>query len=173
MGGLQRLKLKDWRLDIMKVLTAKREESFMLNFRNTSAPAYPRDLEQLIYDVAEYQRDADFQLLYKRMQDRVVYVPVNSKSLPKEAHSGTRYVTMQKDSMRCYTVLGPQDQVLVVCTTRHDAAIIDDGYVEMKWCDFLAMVLKLDDSVYGALLQGEASWIGMDRERTRYILGLA
>jgi hypothetical protein len=114
-GGLQRLKLKDWRLDIMKVLTAKREESFMLNFRNTSAPAYPRDLEQLIYDVAEYQRD----------------------------------------------------------TTRHDAAIIDDGYVEMNWCDFLAMVLKLDDSVYGALLQGEVSWIGMDRERTRYILGLA
>ena len=145
----------------------------MLNFRNTSTPVAPRDLEQLIYDVAEYQRDADFQLLYKMMRNRVVFVPADSKSLPKDAQPGIRYVTTQKDSMRCYTVLGPQNQVLVVCATRHDVAIIDDGYVEMDWRDFLAMTLKLDGSVYGALLQGKTSWVGLDRELISHILGLA
>ena len=145
----------------------------MLNFRKKSAPVDPRGLEQLIYDVAEYQRDADFQLLYKLMQNRVVYVPADSKSLPKDARPGTRYVTTREDSMRCYTVLGPQNQVLVVCATHHEAAIIDDAYVEMDWCDFLAMSLKLDGSVYGALLQGKTSWIGLDRDRISYILGLA
>ncbi len=141
----------------------------MMSLLNRSLPVDPRGLEQLIYDVvAEYDRVEDFHILYKLMHKSVVFVPVESKSIPKHVQHGTRYTAKQGDLLHCYTVPAPQNQILVVCATGHDASIIDDGYVEMDWRDFLVMSLKCDASVYGVLLQGR-----IERERISYILALS
>jgi hypothetical protein len=131
-----------------------------------------RDLEQVIFDVAEHQRDDDFHLLYRLMASRRVFVPFVASSFPSHARPGEKYVVTAGDSVQMRTVSGQGGTVLVAAATRDDAPLLKGGYGEMQWRDFLEMASKMDESCYGALLQCWTSWIGFDRERIKYILGL-
>lgn len=141
-------------------------------FKKKPAPSDPRDLEQLIFDVAEHQRGADFELLYRRMADRHVYVPIDPASLPAAAAEGERYQTQRGDRLKMRIVTGPNGEVMIACATCEDSSMLKDGFVGMEWRDFLQMVSKLDASCYGTLLQGQTSWVAFDRERIGYILSL-
>ncbi|MEH6420081.1 hypothetical protein [Pseudomonas sp. CGJS7] len=130
------------------------------------------DLEQVIHDVAEHQREEDFELLYRLMANRDVYVPADPSTFPTDAVPGEPYTVEGGDRLQLRFVTGPEDLLMAACATSREAALLHDGFVGMEWRDFLLMVLKLDDSFYGALLQGRESWVAFDRERVRYILGL-
>jgi len=130
----------------------------------------PRDLEQLIFDVAEHQSDKDFHLLYKVMANRHVFVPADTNTIPADAAPGEKYTTKFGDRVSMRYVTGPNNLLLVPAATQESAPILKDGYLGMDWFDFLRMVLKLDQTFYGALLQGKTSWVAFDRERIRYIL---
>ena len=47
-----------------------------------------RDLEQLIFDIAEYKKDEDYQLLYRLLKHREVYVPADPGTMPGAARPG-------------------------------------------------------------------------------------
>lgn len=130
------------------------------------------DLEQVIYDVAEHQREEDFELLFRLMADRDVYVPADPSTFPDDAVPGEPYTVEGSDRLQLRYVTGPDDLLMVACATEQEAAMLHDGFVGMEWRDFLRMVLKVDDSFYGALLQGRTSWVALDRDRIRYILSL-
>jgi hypothetical protein len=66
--------------------------------RKTAAPEI--DLEQLIDDIAEFQRDTDFQRLYSDIAKREVFLPVVPGTLPPSMPSGIRYVTEPDDQIQ-------------------------------------------------------------------------
>jgi len=144
----------------------------MFNLFKKREPPDPRDLEQIIYDIAENKIDRDFHILYERMSNRHVFVPVDPTTVPVEATEGKKYVTTSTDRLRMRTVIGPNNLVLVPCATNEESMLLKDGYLGMDWFDFLEMFMKLDTSFYGVVLQGKTSWVVFDRDRTKYILSL-
>lgn len=143
----------------------------MFNFLKSKKAHDHRDLEQLIFDVAEHQSDKDFHLLYKLMVNRTVFVPAETSTIPASAVPGEKYLTKRGDRISMRYVAGPNNLLFVPAATQEILPILKDGYLGMEWFDYLNMVLKLDESFYGALLQGKTSWVAFDRERIRYILG--
>lgn len=143
----------------------------MFSFFRKSKPPIPRDLENVIYDIAEKQNNEDFLTLCRLMQGRQVFIPILSKTLPGAVVPGVKYVTGKSDRLEMRSVTTPTGEIAAFCTTHEDAAMLKDGYVGMEWTEFLAVVLKLDESIKGALLQGKTSWIVFDRSRIKFILG--
>ena len=137
-------------------------------------PGPPVDLEDLIYEVAEYQRDKDFHELYSRMKGRGVFVPVVPSSLPSDAKPGQTITTNSSVSIQMRSMPAPNGQgTLAPCATREDSPILQGGYAGMTWIGLLKMSLKVEPPLYGVLLQGRRSWVGFDLARVRYILQLA
>ena len=130
----------------------------------------PRDVEQVIYDVAESNKDEDFHRLYELLIDKELYIPIDPASLPKDTLPGSKIVTDSSSQIRVKTVQGPGGQFLVPSSTSTEHQIVQSGYVGMKWFDYLEMVLKIPEA-WGALLQGKTSYVGFDKERIKYILG--
>lgn len=141
----------------------------MFNIFGKNKQKNKRDIEQVIFDVAEYQKDEDFHQLYKLLDGREVFVPVDTTTIPVGAKPGEKYVTKPTDQLKIKNVIGPNNQPLVPAATINSCTILKDGCVGMNWSDFLNMVLKVE-GVYGALLQGETSWVGFDIKRIKYIL---
>jgi len=140
----------------------------------SSRNAIPQiDLEDLIYEVAEHQRDKDFHELYRRMNGREVFVPVVSSSLPQDAKPGQTITTDSSVSIQMRSVPAPNGQGMVPCATQHESPILKDGYVGMSWVGLLKMSLKANPPLYGVLLQGQRSWVALDLARVRYVLQLA
>lgn len=131
----------------------------------------PRDLEHVIYDIAEKQLDADFRVLYSLMRDRQVFVPTDLATVPLVAQPGQSYTTTANDRVEVRTMNGPSNQLLACAATNQQSPLLKDGYVGMSWLGFLEMAIRLDPSINGFLLQGTTSWVVFDRVRIRYILG--
>ena len=121
----------------------------------------PRDLEQLIFDVAEHQREQDFD------------VPVDPSSLPAGIPPGQAFQTTAKDQVVMKSSSLPDGRPIAMAATRLDAGMLAAGHVSMRWEDFLGMMLKLPPEFFGFVLQGKTSWIVFDRQRVAYILSRA
>ena len=129
-----------------------------------------RDLEKIIFDIAEYQKDEDFHLLYRLLRNREVFIPIDPSTLPRSAIPGDRILLSASDQVHISYVKGPNDLLFVpACTTIH-ASILQRGYAGIQWIDFLKMTLKMESTMFGALLQGESSWVAFDMKKISYIL---
>lgn len=134
----------------------------------------PVDLEDLIYEVAEHQRDSDFHELYSRMKGREVFVPVVPSSLPLDAKPGQTFTTSSSVSIQIRSGPAPNGQgSLVLCATRQDSPILEGAYVGMTWIGLLEMSLEVDPPAWGVLLQGHRSWVAFDLACVREVLQLA
>ena len=133
----------------------------------------PRDLEQLIFDVAEHQREQDFELLYLKLRGQEIHVPVDPSSLPAGIPPGQAFQTTAKDQVVMKSSSLPDGRPIAMAATRLDAGMLAAGHVSMRWEDFLGMMLKLPPEFFGFVLQGKTSWIVFDRQRVAYILSRA
>jgi hypothetical protein len=129
----------------------------------------PRDLEQLIFDIAEHQRDADFHLLYERMVGREVFMPIDRSSLPASIEPGVSYTTTASDRIMMKSVPMPNHGQWATAATLASHSSLAASYVGIQWINFLKMTLQVPE-LQGALLQGRTSWVGFDRERISYVL---
>ena len=129
----------------------------------------PRSIEQLIYDIAEHQRDADFRLLYKLMVGREVFVAINRASLPTSVEPGVPYTTQASDRLEMKTISIPNHGSWSSAATLDSHASLAGPYVGMQWFEFLTMTQKVPE-LRGAALQGKTSWIALDKERIAHVL---
>jgi hypothetical protein len=137
--------------------------------RKTAAPEI--DLEQLIYDIAEFQRDTDFQRLYSDMVKREVFLPVVPGTLPPSMPSGIRYVTGPDDQIPIRIATAPDKRPLVMVATQSTHPSLRQSYVGIQWVDVMQLSLKLENN-FGILLQGKTSWVTFDEQRIRHVLTL-
>jgi hypothetical protein len=129
----------------------------------------PRNIEQLIYDIAEHQRDADFHLIYKLMVGQEVFVAINRASLPTSVEPGVPYTTQASDRLEMKTLSIPNHGTWSSAATFDSHPSLAGSYVGMQWLEFLKMTQKVPE-LRGAALQGKTSWVAFDKERIAYVL---
>lgn len=127
------------------------------------------DLEQVIHDIAEYNKDEDFNKLYEILIDRELFLPTIKQTIPNHLVPDEKFITNSCDEILMSKVDGPDGKALIPVATTENSPIISDEYLRIDWFEFLEMVLKVED-VFGALIQGTTSWIIIDKERIEYIL---
>jgi hypothetical protein len=141
----------------------------MFGFLKKKKASPVRDVEQLIFDIAEYKRDEDFHLLYELMIGREVFIGIDPASLPGSLQPGIPYTTQVADQLKMKFITIPDhgDWSSAATSASHSALVA--GYAGMQWFAFLEMTLNVPQ-LQGAVLQGQSSWIAFDKERIRYIL---
>ncbi|HEX8284138.1 MAG TPA: hypothetical protein VF588_12320 [Pyrinomonadaceae bacterium] len=141
----------------------------MLHFLKKRAKKAPRDLEQVIFDIAEHNRDEDLHLFYRLMSQREVYVPVDGAPLPAAAEPGVPYTTRPTDQLRARSVFMQGRGELLAAATQTSHPLLEGGHVGMPWLGFLEMAQKIPEA-QGVLIQGRTSWIALDQEHIAYVL---
>jgi len=128
----------------------------------------PRDLDQLIFDIAEYQRNEDYEEFYARIMSHRFYLsllsPVDS-SVPR----GERIVVRADSGMRtrCAEIQGLK--LVLFFTTATDARL-GEHYAEIEGSEALRMALR-SDHTDGALFQNNrSSWVGLDKQKISHVL---
>jgi len=131
-----------------------------------------RDLEQVIFDIAEHNREADFHLFYRLMLTREVYLPINKASLPTAAEPGVPYVLQEADNyedVMVTTVSIANNGSWIPAFTQPAHPILADGCMKMTWLGFLKMAQNT--TLQGAFIQGEKSWLALRKEHIPGVLG--
>ncbi len=141
----------------------------MFSFLTKRAKKDPRDLEQVISDVAEHNRDADFHLFYRLMSIREVYLPVDTMSLRTAVEPGVPYTLQEPDELNVGTVSIPGNGSWLSAATQTSHPLLAGGYVGMTWLGFLKMAQE-GAEVRGVLIQGQTSRIALGKERIAYVL---
>ena len=163
----------DWRL------TPHRPQAWLLEsgykvfslFKNLRKQS-ERDLEQVIFDFAECKKDDDLQLLCRLMLKREVYVPIDTNTVPVAARPGVPYVTGAGDKLFFRAVEIPGNGLWAPAATKPTHRLLSQGYAGMPWLGFLDMTRKIE-SMRGVYLQGETSWVAMDKEKIAHVLSLS
>lgn len=143
----------------------------MFSFFKRRKPQGERDLEQVIYDVAEHHREEDRELVYRLMTDREVYLPVVPGTLPAAAVPGVPYVTSATDQLGISLVELPGNGRWAPAMTLRTHPLLVGTCIGMPWQGLLKMVQRLPDA-RGVVLQGQRSWMVLDQERVAYLLAL-
>jgi len=131
-----------------------------------------RDIEQVIDDVAENHNKVDYKHLYQLLKNKEIFIPVVYSSIPKHKKPGDKYTPDKiKELTLLKSFLGPKNQPLIPAATKNNCAILRSSYVTMDWIDFIVMVQKTED-VEGTLLEGENSWVKLDKQRITHIFNL-
>ncbi len=136
--------------------------------------AESRDIEQLIYDIAEHARDEDYTELYESLADRLLFIPVDKDSLdsiPNDIKSGELLSAETSTQVPVRYVSGPRGDSFMPVVTAKTSPMVADGYARVYWLEALTMALNINE-VVGILLQGENSWIGFYKPQIEHILSV-
>lgn len=124
----------------------------------------PRSIDDLIFDIAEHQREADYDEFFERMQSHVFYLPL--LALP----SGTpgAKITVGKGVSTKHVVM--QDMKLFVFFTTDSHPKLGPVFGGIDGGEALRMTLASSD-IDGALFQNaNASWVGLDKQKCQHVL---
>lgn len=129
-----------------------------------------RDIEQVMTDIAENHKRNDYKQLYRLLKNKEIFVSIDKHLMPEGIESGDKFIPAgPEDKLKSKSILGPNDQPLVPTATKDTCASLSHGYVRMNWIEFLNMVLEIEDTD-GTSLEGENSWVRLDKECIVYIL---
>ncbi len=127
-----------------------------------------RDIDQLIYDIAEYQRAKDFEILYKIMTATKFFCPVDAETV-KNIPQGEKYVTNSDDQIKI-TQVEMNGLRFISFYTSNSAEGLRNSYLEIDGLDALEMTLK-SEGISGLIIQNkENSWFGFDKQKIKSIL---
>lgn len=141
----------------------------MFKFFSKTVKQDDRDIEQVLVDISENHNKDDYKHLYTLLKDEEVFIPVPSSSIPEGSKTGEKYIPESTEQLKIKSILGPNDQPLVPAATKSTCAMLRDSYLSMNWIDFLNLVQKTEDTD-GTFLEGETSWVRLDKERINNIL---
>jgi hypothetical protein len=125
-----------------------------------------RSPDDLIFDIAEHNRDADFDEFYTLMQSHVFYLPL---TVPFSVPSGTK-ITVGAGVLTKYVVM--QDMKLFAFFTTDSHPKLGPVFGSIEGGEALRMTLASLD-IDGALFQNaNVSWIGLSKQKCQYVLSL-
>ena len=132
----------------------------------------PRDIDRLIFDIAEQKRRRDFDLLCRRLRDMNLFAPIGETNV--EVPSGTTHVVAPGDAVKLPTVsLADGRSVVPFCVAQDDPRL-GLRYAGMKAAEAFRMTLKMPE-VHGLILQNRGiSWVAflrhdIERALKRYL----
>ena len=129
-----------------------------------------REIDQLIFDIAENNLAQDYTIFYNLMIGKTVFLPVEENSIPKNLVPGESFKTDSSMQIRVKSVTGPNGELFMPCAINENAKFLLDSYIGIDWIEYLNMVLKTPSAWWGALIQGKTSYVGFDKMRIQHIL---
>jgi hypothetical protein len=131
----------------------------------------PRTLEQLIFDVATYEREEDASVLYDALRGCELQVPIDIERKPVESKWGPRFMKRTSVTTTTRMVRDAAGSVWMIALTPMARATAQGDFLGMKWSDLLARVLDMEDAA-GLIVQGATTYVMFDKQRARYVLYL-
>jgi hypothetical protein len=123
-----------------------------------------RSLDDLIFDIAEHQRDADYAEFHERLQSHVFYVAL---SAPLSGPAGTKVVVGAGVSTR-FVELGDKKLLAFFTTDRHPQ--LGAVFAGIEGAEALRMAVAAP-GIDGALFQNAAeSWVGLSKQKCEDVL---
>ena len=130
-------------------------------------PKPSRDVDSLIKDIADHQRDKDYSELFTRLPTLRLFLPL-AAPLPPDLPPGKALEVGPELTVQCRTTsVQGMDCVLTFTSATHPE--LGPHYAEIEGHEALAMVLKT--SVSGLLIQSSGTgWIGLDKKKIAHVL---
>lgn len=123
-----------------------------------------RSIDELIFDIAEHQRDADYNEFFERMQSHMFFLPL---AAPLSGPPGTK-VTVGKGVATKHIVM--QEMKLFVFFTTDSHPKLGSSFAGIDGGEALRMTLASSE-IDGALFQNSnASWVGLDKQKCQHVL---
>jgi hypothetical protein len=127
-----------------------------------------RDIDQLICDIAEHNRDSDYEMLFQMIKGRTFYCPVDPSSIPAVL-VGSQYVTKAQDAIVVSTVEINGLSLLLLYTSQNDKRLTE-SYIGIEGFEALSMSLRMN-GISGVIFQNNVnSWVGLHNEKVKWIL---
>ena len=128
-----------------------------------------RDIDRLIFEVAEHKREEDYQALFLAIKGKTFHCPVDPASaaaIPR----GAAYVTQAHDALRIPCLASINGLKLVPLFTSANDKRLSAGRFAIEGLEALVMAFKTA-GVDGVLFQNNRdSWVGVDKERIKRVL---
>jgi hypothetical protein len=123
-----------------------------------------RSLDDLIFDIAEHQRDADYDEFHERMQSHLFYLPL---SAPLSGPPGTKTV-VGGDVSTSHVVMRNMKLFGFFTTDSHPN--LGSVFGGIEGAEALRMTVAAPD-IDGAVFQNaNASWVGLDKQKCQHVL---
>ena len=136
--------------------------------RHDNLDADPRDIDRLIFDIAEQNRRRDYRLLYHRLRDMSLFAPVAETNVTFP--SGTTHTIQPGETVKLPTRTLADGRVVVPFCVAQDDPRLGLRYVGLKSADAFRMTLDIPDAD-GLILQNRGiSWVGLMRPEIERVL---
>lgn len=120
-----------------------------------------RSLDEIVYDIAEHQKEEHYQELYEALPGSMLFVPVDASTLPQIPEGG--YQVAENDSIEMQFIDGPGGKKFVSGATAVDHLSVQQGSVKMEAIAIMIMMLEVPEAE-GFMLQSKTSFIGFERD---------
>ena len=119
-----------------------------------------RDIDQVIFDIAEHQRPRDHERLFQLLQGRELFTPVASSNVPFE--DGASITVKPGDEINLKTATLPNGMVCIVFYIHRSDPRLGTPYAGFTVRDAFDMVIKTNaDAVL--IQNGRDSWVAFPR----------
>ena len=129
----------------------------------------PRDIDRLIFDIAEQRRPRDFRLLYQRLRDMPLFAPVIDSTVA-DTPAGTPHVVQPNEKITLPVPTLPSGgRFTPFCVAD------DDPRLTLRYARFTARAAfertLADPDLDGLLLQNRGiSWVALPRRNLKRLL---
>jgi hypothetical protein len=132
----------------------------------TESPA--ADIHQLVTDIADHNRAADLEQLWRLLATRELFAPVRQSNV--NVASGTKHVVRPSDDVQLPIATLPNGMKFTPFFLEESDPRLGPHFVGLPAADAFRMVLKIPN-INGLLLQSRTqSWVAVSREQIERIL---
>lgn len=119
-----------------------------------------RDIDQVIFDIAEHQRPRDHERLFQLLQERELFTPIASSNVPFE--DGASITVKPGDVINLKTAKLPNGMVCIVFYVHRSDSRLGEPFAGFAVRDALDMVIKT--TADAMLIQNvRDSWVAFPR----------
>jgi hypothetical protein len=128
----------------------------------------PRTPDEVIFDIAEYQRDEDYPALYDALLGCELQVSADIQRKPAESKWGPRYMERVSVTTTARLVRDSAGSVWMAALTPAARATASGDFFGLQWADLLTTALNIPD-VAGLIVQGTTSYVMLDKQRIKHL----
>jgi hypothetical protein len=125
------------------------------------------DIDKLVYEIAEYKREKDYELFLKEILNRELYFSIVQAEKVRNTSVNSK-MTERNLSVPSTTMFN--ELKMIVMHTSKDDERLSNPYAGINGLKGLEMVLKMP-KVDGLVIQNkESSWVGLRKEKIENLL---
>ncbi len=130
----------------------------------------PRDINELIHEIADRKRPLDYDELFRRLPALKLYFPVSASAIDNLPR-GTPLQVGKDSALRAATAAVNGKTFVLLYASRSDKRL-GEHYAEIEGMEALRMVMRIA-SADGLAIQAEGTaWVAMDKKKIGSALGV-